>query len=95
MHGTINPLPHVLESRDGVICLAAMIWAGRSGVRVSAGVTVFQNVQTASYPKHTGASVFGGKAQGLEADPSSPFSAEVKNGWNFTEYFPHMHPWRA
>lgn len=55
-------LPRVLESRDGVISLAAVIWAGRSGVRLSAGVTNFQNVQTALYPKRKGASVFGGKA---------------------------------
>ena len=62
MHGTITPLPHVLESRDEVILLAAVIRAARSRVRVLVGVTNFQNVHTALYPKRKGASVFGGKA---------------------------------
>jgi len=30
----------------------------------------------------------------LEVDHLSPVSAEAKNVWKFTDYFPHMHPWR-
>jgi hypothetical protein len=81
-------------SRVSAVCMATGYGLEAQGivVRVLAGqdfsllpaAQICSGVHLASYPVGTGALIPGVKRRGLEAEHSSPTSAEVKKTWIYT-----------
>jgi hypothetical protein len=86
----------ITGKQDSVVIIVTRLWAGRSGVRIPAGETIYFSKKRPDYPRPTQLPIQwvpGGcfpkvKRAGREADHSPPFGAEVNNKWSYTSTLP-------